>query len=144
MSFNVAMLEAMREKGLSLDDVIDVLWTLEGGRPKPKIPARPANDRVRRLGSAERQRAYGNLCDRDGEACAECGRGAETFWRRNGTSCDEYGAQFTIVYPTSTLEVDHRAPLWAGGTNELGNLWLLCVECHKAKTAAEASQRRRA
>ena len=37
------------------------------------------------------------------------------------------------------LEVDHRIPLSKGGTNHLGNLVVLCVLCHKAKT-----QRRKA
>ena len=38
-------------------------------------------------------------------------------------------------------EVDHVVPLEQGGSNDMGNLRLTCVECHKAKTAREASAR---
>lgn len=37
--------------------------------------------------------------------------------------------------------VDHRTPLWAGGSDEDRNKWLLCKPCHDAKTAHEAGQR---
>jgi len=32
------------------------------------------------------------------------------------------------------VDVDHIVPLAAGGKNELSNLQLLCIECHKEKT----------
>ena len=38
-------------------------------------------------------------------------------------------------------EVDHVTPLEQGGSNEMDNLRLTCVECHKGKTAREASAR---
>ena len=38
-------------------------------------------------------------------------------------------------------EVDHVVPLEQGGANEMDNLRLTCVECHKAKTAREAAAR---
>lgn len=39
-------------------------------------------------------------------------------------------------------EVDHRVPLEQGGAaDEDGNLWVLCIECHKAKTRKEAQER---
>ena len=38
-------------------------------------------------------------------------------------------------------EVDHVVPLEQGGSNDMGNLRLTCVECHKVKTAREASAR---
>jgi 5-methylcytosine-specific restriction endonuclease McrA len=37
--------------------------------------------------------------------------------------------------------VDHKVPLWAGGSDEDANKWLLCDPCHDAKTALEAAQR---
>jgi 5-methylcytosine-specific restriction protein A len=37
--------------------------------------------------------------------------------------------------------VDHRVPLWAGGSDEDENKQLLCDLCHDAKTAGEAKQR---
>jgi 5-methylcytosine-specific restriction protein A len=39
--------------------------------------------------------------------------------------------------------VDHRIPLWAGGSDEDENKWLLCVPCHDVKTAREAKDRAR-
>lgn len=39
-------------------------------------------------------------------------------------------------------EVDHRVPLEQGGAaDEDGNLWVLCIECHKAKTRKESQER---
>ena len=37
--------------------------------------------------------------------------------------------------------VDHRIPLWNGGSDEDENKQLLCHPCHDAKTAEEARQR---
>ncbi len=39
------------------------------------------------------------------------------------------------------MEVDHRVPLWASGEDTEDNLQVLCIQCHQAKTAREASQR---
>jgi 5-methylcytosine-specific restriction protein A len=36
------------------------------------------------------------------------------------------------------LELDHKIPLWNGGTNDDDNLQILCYECHKEKTRAES------
>lgn len=38
-------------------------------------------------------------------------------------------------------QVDHDVPLEQGGSNDDSNLNLLCDDCHKAKTAREASNR---
>lgn len=38
-------------------------------------------------------------------------------------------------------QVDHDVPLEQGGSNDDSNLNLLCDDCHKAKTAAEARVR---
>jgi len=38
-------------------------------------------------------------------------------------------------------QVDHRVPLEQGGGNDDVNLQLLCDDCHKIKTAAEARTR---
>lgn len=37
-----------------------------------------------------------------------------------------------------STEVDHRTPLWRGGSDDDENLQGLCEDCHKAKTAAES------
>ncbi len=36
---------------------------------------------------------------------------------------------------TEGLEVDHRVPVWIGGTNEVENLRVLCRDCHKQARA---------
>ncbi|MCP3721741.1 HNH endonuclease [Paraburkholderia sp. CNPSo 3272] len=40
-------------------------------------------------------------------------------------------------------QVDHDVPLEQGGSNDDSNLRLLCDDCHKLKTADEASARAR-
>jgi 5-methylcytosine-specific restriction protein A len=42
---------------------------------------------------------------------------------------------------TVACDVDHRVPVWEGGTDADANLQSLCDVCHKAKTAAEATRR---
>lgn len=37
----------------------------------------------------------------------------------------------------SDFDLDHKCPLSRGGTNEVKNLQLLCVPCHRKKTKAE-------
>lgn len=36
-----------------------------------------------------------------------------------------------------TLELDHKLPVSQGGTNETENLWVLCFECNRGKSASE-------
>jgi 5-methylcytosine-specific restriction protein A len=40
-------------------------------------------------------------------------------------------------------EVDHIIPKYRGGTDDLGNLEVLCRTCHQVKTAAESAAARR-
>jgi len=42
---------------------------------------------------------------------------------------------------TLAVEVDHRTPAWAGGTDDDGNLQSLCKPCHTDKTTIEAQRR---
>jgi 5-methylcytosine-specific restriction endonuclease McrA len=41
------------------------------------------------------------------------------------------------------VAVDHKTPLWMGGSDEDSNKELLCQPCHDAKTAREAAARAR-
>ncbi len=73
-------------------------------------------------------------------------------WAERTDEEQQIGAQQSLGYRSSALEVDHRIPLW-----EIAhlpdderrayfgpeNLWLLCPPCHKAKTRREAAQRAR-
>ena len=50
----------------------------------------------------------------------------------------------SFTYPDSLLgdlvrgwEVDHITPVSLGGSDDIGNLQLLCKECHKEKTGRE-------
>jgi hypothetical protein len=104
------------------------------------------------------------LFSRDGPRCQICGAGGyasagEIRIRPEGMSWAEfYDADKqqlplkTILKPAIVLEVDHVIPLWRawsfGGDLEArrrwygpANLWLICIECHKAKTAIEAAER---
>lgn len=105
-------------------------------------------DYGRPKGSAWRKKAFKALVARDGETCQRCGTAGRTIWRSQGVyNGDQWGpdpwerSRFTIVYPSSNLEVDHRCALSDGGTNDHDNLHLLCIDCHKRKTSAECSSR---
>lgn len=41
------------------------------------------------------------------------------------------------------VQVDHKTPLWQGGSNEPSNLQGLCKDHHDEKTAREAAERAR-
>ena len=44
---------------------------------------------------------------------------------------------------TSAIQVDHKTPLWRGGSNDPSNLQGLCKDHHDEKTAREAAERAR-
>lgn len=100
----------------------------------------------RAKGRRWRAAAFACLVARDGAACSECGCEHRTVWRDMGVWGGVYSETglYTKVHPTSNLEVDHRVPLWRGGTNDTDNLWLLCRGCHKRKTSREQSERLKA
>lgn len=96
-----------------------------------------------RKGSSWRKAMWKHVSERDGLHCQECGQKDKIIWRQQGyCSASEFADwPFTLVYNTSNLELDHRQPLSEGGTNDADNLWLLCRDCHKAKTSSERSAR---
>jgi len=57
--------------------------------------------------------------------------------RREHHRCN--ACQF-LTHPRK-LQVDHRVPLADGGRDEVENLQVLCVDCHKEKTKREAQAR---
>lgn len=109
----------------------------------------PVEDRVKRAtGKHWRRQMAERVAERDGAFCAECGSADRVVWRNIGYGAgDQWGDnpwerhQLTRVHPCSALELDHKTPLSQGGSNNLDNLWLLCVPCHKRKTSAERSAR---
>lgn len=44
--------------------------------------------------------------------------------------------------PRPARQVDHKVPKFEGGTGDDDNLQAICIDCHKAKTAAEAQRGR--
>lgn len=65
-------------------------------------------------------------------------RDRERIRQRDNGLCQACKAQGRT---TVGVAVDHKRPLWAGGTDDDSNKWLLCQPCHDLKTAEEARQR---
>lgn len=74
--------------------------------------------------------------------CEYCGETERFICRKGGVSGSFLdGDLVQFVWLTSSLEIDHIQPLHRGGSNDPDNLQLLCVDCHKAKSARERSDR---
>lgn len=78
------------------------------------------------VGTVERKRGSAGVRDRDRIRARDCGL---------CQACASKGIT------TIGVDVDHKVPLWAGGSDDESNKWLLCRPCHDAKTAEEARQR---
>lgn len=83
------------------------------------------SDECYKLWNGFRQQIY----ERDGGTCQIC-------------SCimERPNPSFPWILPRDAI-VDHIIPLADGGKHSWDNMQLLCVDCHKAKTAEEASKR---
>ncbi|EFB1429485.1 HNH endonuclease [Shigella sonnei] len=57
------------------------------------------------------------------------------IWLRDAGQCRLCGR----VVGLCDSELDHRIALQFGGGNEETNLWTLCAECHRQKSAREAA-----
>ncbi|EFK2540514.1 HNH endonuclease, partial [Escherichia coli] len=57
------------------------------------------------------------------------------IWLRDAGQCCLCGR----VVDLCDSELDHRIALQFGGGNEETNLWTLCTECHRQKSASEAA-----
>jgi hypothetical protein len=89
---------------------------------------------------------------RDRGVCAACGADTHrTAVERGGTvrlrpwHGPEVGGDYCRVdiYETAEWHLDHIVPLIDGGAHDESNMQTLCVDCHKAKTAREATERAR-
>lgn len=156
MNLNAASLRILLAKGMTLEDVADFVAAKErtrdltGAERQRRCRAKAKGTPNGRKGTSWRNRVFVQLIARDGSHCIECGEGERTIWRKAGfANNDDWGwcedgravSQYSAVNPSSNLEVEHTVPLSEGGTNDLENLRLLCVECHKVKTSAERSSR---
>lgn len=94
-----------------------------------------------RLSAKERRRVFARLVERDGAACVHCGVPHRVIWRNAGIysvpGVPRGEGRYSRVNPSSNLEIEHRRPFAAGGSNALSNLRLMCGDCHKQKTAAD-------
>ncbi|MGY2036604.1 HNH endonuclease [Nocardia gipuzkoensis] len=59
---------------------------------------------------------------------------AQRIRRRDNWTCQKCGRP--------GRDVDHKDNIAAGGTHDDANLWVLCEDCHKAKTQTEAAASR--
>ena len=95
---------------------------------KPRLAT--AHSRVQmlkgRAGTVERKRGSAGVKDRNRIRQRDCGL------------CQLCKAEGRVTLGTV---VDHKVPLWAGGSDETDNKWLICQPHHDAKTATEAAQR---
>jgi 5-methylcytosine-specific restriction protein A len=76
--------------------------------------------------TVERKRGYAGVKDRNRIRERDCGL---------CQTCKRAGRV------TAARIVDHKVPLWAGGSDEDSNKEVICQTCHDAKTAREAAQR---
>jgi len=90
-----------------------------------------------------RKRVFDVLCKNNGAFCVECGQPHKLIWRDASIFANPEwsNARYTRVNCSSILEVDHIVELADGGSNDLDNLQLLCVDCHKSKTSKKRSTR---
>jgi 5-methylcytosine-specific restriction protein A len=94
---------------------------------KPRLKAASLN-RIQSLPPATVERKRGSAGVRDRNRIRERDCALCQLCKRKGIT-------------TLGAAVDHIIPLWAGGSDDESNKWLLCHPCHDAKTAEEAKQR---
>lgn len=72
----------------------------------------------------------------------ESGLRLHELWRREGHDVDTiklWGGWKHVA----RWDADHDVPLWADGPHAIENLRVRCVDCHREKTAREATERAR-
>ena len=92
------------------------------GKPSPPF----ANTRLRndRLPMGQTHMTKAHLIQQSGKYCQGCG------WQ-----APKNIHEHTLARQDGTFELDHKLPKKRGGTNDLSNLWVLCLPCHDGKTA---------
>lgn len=111
MSFNAASLSLLREKGLSLDDVIEVATAMESTKDNTNAERqRRYRDRRRKtIRPEDWDRVRFEVFERDSYTCTYCG------------------------YQGDDVVCDHRVPLIKGGTSDTDNLVTACKPCNSGK-----------
>ena len=91
---------------------------------------RTLQNRIRTLRTQRVKPVYGEQRRVNGRARVSLKR---RIWQRDGGQCCLCGR----VTDLCDSELDHRIALRFGGGNEEANLWTLCTECHRLKSARE-------
>lgn len=111
---NAAAIRFLAEKGMSLEDIIEIAEALESPQPRTANAQRQARYRERRkISDKQWAELVGQVIERDGWICAYC-------------DCD-------TGLPENGHAVDHVFPLARGGTNDLDNLTMACRACNSSK-----------
>lgn len=90
-------------------------------------PSSSINNTLRcndRLPVGKTHRIKARLIKQSGKRCQGCG------WQAPKNVHEQ-----ALARQEGTFELDHKVPLARGGTNDLSNLWVLCLPCHDDKTA---------
>lgn len=121
MNFSAAALRLMAEKGLTLEDVLEILRANEAARKPARQP-----DVIYAVGPRERWGYNGaitpRLPDRDWWPLRNA------ILERDGHACHYCGAE------GPRMCADHVVPLSRGGTNEQDNLVACCGPCNVSKS----------
>lgn len=56
------------------------------------------------------------------------------IFRKCNYCCQNCGRKASLEL---RLEIDHKVPVSKGGSNDPGNLWVLCFDCNRGKSAGE-------
>lgn len=62
------------------------------------------------------------------------------IFERDGGCCRTCGVALTFGKKPAEFHLDHVTPAWLGGDTSMSNLQLLCIPCHRRKSAAEQKQ----
>jgi len=114
--------------------------------PPPKRKARLRRTELKRISPAEaKRRAEERKRKRKEREAATREAMAERKWLRAQVNSTTY-ATCSVCYQmhlSCNVEVDHVQPLMEGGTNDPGNIQILCKSCHRKKTTEQAQRKHR-
>ncbi|MDE3269651.1 MAG: HNH endonuclease signature motif containing protein [Pseudomonadota bacterium] len=61
----------------------------------------------------------------------------EHLKKKQGRRCADCGVRKRSTKNRRAFDLDHKQPLAAGGKDNIKNMQLLCLDCHKQKTKRE-------
>jgi 5-methylcytosine-specific restriction enzyme A len=60
--------------------------------------------------------------------------------KRRVAASQDYRCATCKIGPLADYDIDHKIPLASGGSNDIENLQMLCVSCHRLKTSIEKTK----